>query len=70
MTPNDFRDKGLALQERVRAQVDVDESLDRLHGRRRRSKAAWAVAGAAAVIAIVVGTAVIRTSDQPIAGPP
>lgn len=70
MIPDDFRDKGLALQERVRAQIDVPESLDRLHGRRRRSRAALAVAGAAAVIAIVVGTAVVRTSDQPIGGPP
>ncbi len=70
MIPDDFRDKGLALQERVRAQIDVHESLDRLHGRRRRSKAALALAGAAAVIAIVVGVAVVQTSDQPIARPP
>ncbi len=56
--PNEFRDRGVALKERVRAQVDVHEALDRLHGRRRRARATLAVAGAAAVIAIIVASVV------------
>ena len=70
MMPDDFRSEGIALVERVRAQVDTREGLDRLHGRRRRSRATLAVAAAAAMIAVIVGTVVlVRPPSQPVGGP-
>jgi len=68
--PDDFRNEGIALAERVRAQVDTREGLDRLHGRGRRSRATLAVAAAAAMIAVIVGTVVlVRPPSQPVGGP-
>ncbi len=69
MSPDDFREKGIALSERVRVQVDAGDRLDRLHGRRRRSSAALAVAGAVGVIAVVAAFLVVRPSSQPADSP-
>lgn len=70
MIPDDFRDRGIALAERVGVQVDADVGLDRLLGRRRRSRAVLAVASAAAVIAVVVVIfSVARSPSRPADSP-
>lgn len=62
-----LRDEGTALVERVRAQVDTREGLDRLRGRQRRMRLGLAVA---AVLAVVVGTVIlVRPAVPPAAGP-
>ena len=70
MISDDFRSEGIALVKRVRTQVDTHEAIDRLYGRRRRSRATLVLA-AAAVIAVLVGTFVtLRPPSQPVGGPP